>query len=50
MNTPGKTSDPLTSSRWTNAGTFQKASAFGLDSAGRLYIFDDRVQRVQIYQ
>ncbi len=33
-----------------NAGTFQKAVALGLDSAGRLYIFDDRVQRVQIYQ
>jgi TolA-binding protein len=33
-----------------NPGAFRKASAFGLDSAGRLYIFDERVQRVQVYQ
>lgn len=31
-------------------GAFQKAVALGLDSAARLYIFDDRAQHVQIYQ
>jgi hypothetical protein len=33
-----------------SAGAFQKAVVFGLDSAARLFIFDDRVQRVQVYQ
>ena len=28
----------------------REALAFGLDGAGRLYIFDDGPQRVQIYQ
>ena len=32
------------------AGAFQKAQAFALDPAGRLYIFDDRSQRIQVYQ
>jgi TolA-binding protein len=31
-------------------GAFQRAVAFGLDSAARLYIFDDRTQRLQVYQ
>ena len=31
-------------------GAFQKAQAFALDAAARLYIFDDRVQRIQVYQ
>jgi hypothetical protein len=31
-------------------GAFQKAVALGLDSAARLYIFDERAQRVQVYQ
>ena len=31
-------------------GAFQKAQAFALDAAGRLYIFDERSQRVQVYQ
>ncbi len=33
-----------------DAGAFRKAQAFALDPAGRLYIFDDRVQRIQVYQ
>ena len=33
-----------------DAGSFQKAQAFALDAAARLYIFDDRVQRIQVYQ
>ena len=32
------------------AGAFQRAQAFALDAAGRLYIFDDRAQRTQVYQ
>jgi TolA-binding protein len=31
-------------------GAFQKAVAFALDRAGRLYIYDDRAQTVQVYQ
>lgn len=31
-------------------GAFQKAVAFALDSAARLYIFDDRSQHVQVFQ
>ncbi len=31
-------------------GAFRKAVALGLDSAARLYVFDDKVQRVQVYQ
>jgi hypothetical protein len=31
-------------------GAFPRAQAFALDRAGRLYIYDDRVQRVQVYQ
>ncbi len=31
-------------------GAFQKAVAMGLDSAGRLFIFDDRAQHVLLYQ
>jgi len=31
-------------------GAFQKAQAFGLDAAGRLFIFDERAQRIQVYQ
>jgi len=31
-------------------GAFQKAEAFALDAAGRLYVFDDRSQRIQVYQ
>jgi TolA-binding protein len=33
-----------------NAGAFQKAQAFAVDAAGRLFIFDDRAQRIQVYQ
>jgi hypothetical protein len=32
------------------AGAFQKAQAFTVDPAGRLYVFDDRSQRLQVYQ
>ena len=32
------------------AGTFQRAQAFSVDAAGRLYVFDDRSQRLQVYQ
>jgi TolA-binding protein len=31
-------------------GAFPRASAFALDKAGRLYIFDDRAQAIQVYQ
>lgn len=31
-------------------GAFPKARALGLDAAGRLYIFDDRAKRIQVYQ
>ena len=31
-------------------GAFQKAEAFSVDAAGRLYVFDDRSQRLQVYQ
>ncbi len=33
-----------------NAGAFPKAQAFALDAAGRLFIYDDRAQRIQVYQ
>jgi hypothetical protein len=32
------------------AGGLQKAQALSVDHAGRLYVFDDRSQRVQVYQ
>jgi TolA-binding protein len=32
------------------AGSFPKPQAFGLDGAGRVYLFDDRSQRIQVYQ
>lgn len=31
-------------------GAFQKATALGLDSAGRLFVYDERAERIQIYQ
>jgi TolA-binding protein/DNA-binding beta-propeller fold protein YncE len=31
-------------------GSFTRATAFALDEAGRLYIYDERAERVQIYQ
>jgi TolA-binding protein len=31
-------------------GNLQKAQALSLDRAGRMYVFDDRSQRVQVYQ
>jgi hypothetical protein len=31
-------------------GAFQRASAFALDRAGRIYIYDDRAQTIQVYQ
>lgn len=31
-------------------GAIKKARAFGLDAAGRLYIYDDDVEKIQIYQ
>jgi len=31
-------------------GAFQKAEAFALDAAGRIYIYDDRAQTIQVYQ
>jgi TolA-binding protein len=33
-----------------NPGSFLRPIAFGVDSAARLYIFDDRSQHVQLYQ
>lgn len=31
-------------------GAFTRARSLGLDAAGRLYIFDERVKRIQVYQ
>jgi TolA-binding protein len=31
-------------------GSFPRPQAFGLDGAGRVYVFDDRSQRIQVYQ
>jgi hypothetical protein len=31
-------------------GAFRKAVCFALDSAGRLYIYDDDVEKIQVYQ
>jgi DNA-binding beta-propeller fold protein YncE len=31
-------------------GAFSKPQAFGVDAAGRLYVFDERSQRIQVYQ
>ena len=31
-------------------GAFTRARAMGLDAAGRMYIFDERVKRIQVYQ
>ncbi len=31
-------------------GSFTRANAFSLDRAGRLFIFDERVKRIQVYQ
>ncbi|MEQ1870286.1 MAG: tetratricopeptide repeat protein [Vicinamibacterales bacterium] len=31
-------------------GSFMKANAFSLDRAGRLFIFDERIKRIQVYQ
>jgi len=31
-------------------GAFTRARALGLDGAGRLYIFDERAKRIQVYQ
>jgi hypothetical protein len=31
-------------------GAFTRARALGIDGAGRLYIFDERAKRIQVYQ
>lgn len=31
-------------------GAFTRARSLGLDAAGRIYIFDERVKRIQVYQ
>ena len=31
-------------------GAFRRAVAFGIDSRGRLFIFDDNAKRIQVYQ
>lgn len=33
-----------------STGAFPRASAFALDAAGRIYIYDDRAQGIQVYQ
>jgi len=38
------------SSAGKEAGALQKPKAFAVDAAGRLYIFDDGPQRIQVYQ
>lgn len=32
------------------AGEFRRATSFGLDHSGRLYIHDDKAERIQVYQ
>jgi hypothetical protein len=34
----------------TSAGVFRRASAFALDRAGRLFIADERVDKIRLYQ
>jgi hypothetical protein len=34
----------------TSAGALRRAAAFALDPFGRLYIADDRVERIRVYQ
>jgi len=31
-------------------GAFTKARALGIDAAGRLFIFDEKAKRIQVYQ
>ena len=31
-------------------GALNRAEAIGVDAAGRLYVFDDRIRRIQVYQ
>jgi hypothetical protein len=31
-------------------GALSRAEALGVDAAGRLYVFDDRSHRIQVYQ
>lgn len=38
------------SSAGKDAGALQKPKAFAVDAAGRLYVFDDASQRIQVYQ
>lgn len=33
-----------------SAGSFTKARSFALDATGRMYIFDERAKRIQVYQ
>jgi len=33
-----------------SAGALNRAEALGVDAAGRLYVFDDRSRRIQVYQ
>ena len=33
-----------------SAGAFSRPQALAVDSTGRLYIFDERSQRIQVYQ
>jgi hypothetical protein len=34
----------------TSAGVFRRAGAFALDRAGRLFIADERVDKIRVYQ
>ena len=49
---PGDLSKPLSSFAIPEKqpGTFRRASAFGIDGAGRLYIYDEGAERIQVYQ
>ncbi|MEQ1728005.1 MAG: hypothetical protein ABL982_06450, partial [Vicinamibacterales bacterium] len=31
-------------------GALNRAASLGIDAAGRLYVFDDRSRRIQVYQ
>ncbi len=49
---PGNLSAPLVSFTVPDRqpGTFRRAGAFGLDAAGRLYVYDAGAERIQVYQ
>jgi TolA-binding protein len=52
IHAPGDLTKPLMSFAVADKqpGTFRRATAFGLDAAGRLYVYDESAERMQVYQ